>query len=146
MGAADFDSQHDVHAIGADTLMMLDNRGSPTGSRILEIELSEAPLAATIQKSWAIVDGAGAPVRCPIEGTAQQVPGSTDDHVLTLCNEDYAIMELEDPTGASGSPPPLYISLPDGTPDNFCLSGGPAARGDIQGWHKGYPMATVGEF
>ena len=144
-GVADFDSQHDVHAIGSNRLMMLDNRGSPTGSRILEIELRETPLAAVIEKSWMIVDAVGDPMRCALQGTAQPVPGSTD-HVLTLCSTDFSIIELEDPTGATGTPPPLYISLPDGTPDDFCLSGGPASRSGIQGWHKGYPLARVGEF
>jgi hypothetical protein len=81
-----------------------------------------------------------------LQGTAQQVPGSIDDHVLTLCSTDFSIIELEDPTGGTGTPPPLYISLPDGTPDDFCLSGGPATRGEIQGWHKGYPLARVGQF
>jgi hypothetical protein len=60
-----------------------------------------------------------------------------------MCADEYAVMELDDPTGASGTPPLLYISLPAGS---FCASGGPAARGDIQGWHKGYPLARVGEF
>jgi len=55
-------------------------------------------------------------------------------------------MELDDPTGGTGSPPPLYISLPDGTSDPFCASGGPATRRDIQGWHRGYPLERVGEF
>jgi hypothetical protein len=146
-GAADFDSQHDVHAIGSNRLMMMDNRGEPTGSRVLEIELMEGPPASTrIQKSWAVVDAAGDPVRCNIEGTGQQVPGSTDDHVVAVCSSEFAIMELDDPTGASGTPAPLYISLPDGTPDDFCLSGGPPMRGEIQGWHKAYPLARVGEF
>jgi hypothetical protein len=146
-GAADFDSQHDVHAISSNRLMMVDNRGEPTGSRVLEIELTEGPPAMTwIRKSWAITDAAGDPVRCPIEGTGHQVPGSTDDHILSICAEEFAIMELTDPTGASGTPPPLYISLPDGTPVDFCLSGGPAARGEIMGWHKAYPLDRVGEF
>jgi outer membrane protein assembly factor BamB len=143
-GAADFDSQHDVHAIASNRLMMVDNRGETTGSRVLEVELTDTPTPTTwIRKSWAITDSAGDPVRCPIEGTGEQVPGSTDDHVLSVCPDEYAVMELDDPTGASGTSPPLYISLPM---TGFCSSGGPAARSDIQGWHKGYPLERVGEF
>jgi hypothetical protein len=145
-GPATFDSQHDVNAVGPNLLMLVDNRGDPSGSRLLEIELTDHPPAATIQKSWAIVDGSGDPIRCSIEGTAQRVPGSSDDHVLTACNDEYAIVEMDDPTGGTGTPPPLYIWLPDGTPDAFCTSGGPAERRDLAGWHKGYPMARVGEF
>ena len=81
-----------------------------------------------------------------IEGTAQQVPGSTNDRVLSACDAAYAIMELGDPTGATGTAPPLYISLPDGTTDDYCTSGGPSTRNQMQGWHKAYPLATVGEF
>jgi hypothetical protein len=145
-GPADFDSQHDVHPISSSRLMMLDNRGSPVGSRVLEVELRAKPLVTVIQKSWALVDAAGDPLRCPKQGTAQPVPGSTDDHVLSTCADEWSIMELDDPTGGTGSPPPLYISLPDGTSEPFCASGGPASRRDIQGWHRGYPLERVGEF
>jgi hypothetical protein len=143
-GAADFDSQHDVNAIGSNQFMMIDNRGETTGSRVLEIELTDTPTPTTwIRKSWAITDSAGAPIRCPIEGTGRQVPGSTDDHVLSMCADSYAVMELDDPTGASGTSPLLYISLPS---TNYCAGGGPASRADIQGWHKGYPLERVGAF
>ena len=145
-GAADFDGQHDVHPLSSDRLMMIDNRGDPIGSRVLEIELRERPLATIIRKSWMLVDPVGDPLRCGFQGTAQPVPGSTDDHVLSMCADDFSIMELDDPTGGTGSAPPLHISLPDGTTDAFCASGGPADRREIQGWHRGYPLARVGEF
>jgi hypothetical protein len=28
----------------------------------------------------------------------------------------------------------------------FCASGGPADRNFIRGWHRAFPLATVGEF
>jgi hypothetical protein len=91
-----------------------------------------------------VVDAAGNPLECPLEGTAQNIPGS--DHVMAMCAEAYAFVELDDPTGADGTSPPLFIQLPDGTPDDFCTSGGPSQRADILGWHKAFPMASIGEF
>jgi hypothetical protein len=141
-GRADFQAQHGVHAIAENTLMMFDNRGAGAQSRVLEIELTEAPVAATITKSWAIVDDAGDPVLCPTEGTAELVPGS--DHVMALCNARHAFMELDDPSGNTGTPPPLIVGLPlDAT---FCSGDGPSSVRDISGWRNGYPAARIGEF
>jgi hypothetical protein len=142
VGRVEFHGQHGVHAIGASTLMMLDNRGAGSESRVLEIELTTAPRAATIEKSWAIVDEVGDPILCPTEGTAELVPGS--DHVLALCSSRHAFMELDDPTGNTGTPPPLFVGLP--LDDTFCLAGGPASARDLQGWHKGYPAERIGQF
>jgi hypothetical protein len=147
-GRAAFRAQHDVHAIGPDTLMMLDNGGAgASGSRVLEIELRASPDAAWVTKSWTLVDAAGDPMICQIEGTGQQVPGS-DDHVLAMCAQSYAFMELDDPTGNSGTPPPLFVQLPDGRmgAPEICTTGGPTNIHDMHGWHKGYPATRLGEF
>jgi len=142
VGRADFQAQHGVHAIAADTLMMFDNRGAGAQSRVLEIALTRDPNAATIQKSWAIVDEVGDPILCPIEGAAELVPGS--DHVIALCTSRHAFVELDDPTGNTGTPPPLFVGLPhDAT---FCLADGPSSVSGISGWHKGYPAERIGQF
>jgi hypothetical protein len=142
VGRAEFQGQHAVHAVGPNTLMMFDNRGAGAMSRVLEIELTRDPLAATIQKSWAIVDELGDPLLCPTEGTAEGVPNS--DHVLALCSTRHAFVELDDPTGNTGTPPPLFVSLP--TDDTFCLEGGPSSARDIHGWHKAFSAARLGQF
>jgi hypothetical protein len=80
-----------------------------------------------------------------VEGTAQLVPGTTD-HVLSMCNDRYDVVEMNDPTGATGTPPPLSIELPESPTEPFCTSGGPDSRMDIHGWHKAYPMANLGDF
>jgi hypothetical protein len=144
VGDDDFAEQHDVHAIDRDTLMMLDNSGNGPDARVLQIDLDSSSMVPTISKAWAVVDASGAPMVCPLEGTAQNIPGS--DHVMAMCAEQYAFIELDDPTGADGTPPPLFIQLPDGTPDDICTSGGPSSRASILGWHKAFPMATIGEF
>ena len=144
-GRATFKGQHNVHAIAEDTLMMLDNNGDTAGSRVLELELRTAPLSATITKSWAVVDAAGDPLNCTIEGSGEQVPDS--DHVLAMCATEYAFVELDDPTGNNGTPPPLFVQLPDGHgAEDICTTGGPTNIHDIQGWHKGYPASRLGEF
>jgi len=145
-GRASFKGQHDVHAIGDDTLLMLDNNGNGgSGSRVLELELRSMPLSATITKAWAVVDAAGDPLNCTIEGTGQQVPDS--DHVLAMCATGYSFAELDDPTGNSGTAPPLFVNLADGRgAEPVCTTGGPTNIHDIQGWHKGYPASRLGEF
>jgi hypothetical protein len=144
VGEPTFMEQHDAHAVGADMLMMLDNNGDPNGARVLELVLGRRPISTTIRRSWALVDGAGDPLDCPLEGTGQFVPDS--QHVLAVCSEEYAFMELDDPTGNSGTSPPLFVQLPDGTTDPICTTGGPSDRNQILGWHKAYPLATVGSF
>jgi hypothetical protein len=142
VGRAKFQGQHGVHAIAENTVMMLDNRGAGSQSRVLEIELTTDPVAATIQKSWAVVDDSGDPLLCNTEGTAELVAGS--DHVMALCSTRHAVMELDDPTGNTGTPPPLFVGLP--LDDTFCLANGPTSVRDIKGWHKGYPAARIGAF
>ena len=93
-----------------------------------------------------MVDGAGDPLYCPLEGSGQEIPNTSGASVLANCNDEYAVAELSDSTGATGAAPPLVISLPDGTTDDFCLAGGPSARSQIRGWHRSYPLARVGEF
>jgi hypothetical protein len=144
VGEVTFSEQHDVHATGEDMLMMFDNNGDPNGARVLELVLSRRPLNTTIRRSWAIVDGSGAPLDCPLEGTAQMIPGSS--HILSVCSAEYAFMELDDPSGNSGTPPPLFVQLPDGTSDPICTAAGPSDRDDILGWHKAFPMASIGSF
>ncbi len=146
VGASTFSGQHDVHATGLDRLMMFDNHGDPAGARVLELALDSTSGTPTIEKSWAMVSGAGNPLGCGVEGSAEQIPGSVDEHVLAMCAEVRVVSELDDPTGNSGNPPPLVISLPDGTRAEFCTSGGPDERSMIRGWHRAFPMATVGQF
>ncbi len=144
VGAVSFADQHGVHAIGADTLLMLDNQGDSAGARALQIRLDSDPLGAVIEKSWAVVSGTGNQLACATEGTAELVPGS--DNVLAMCAGVTVAVELDDPTGNSGTPPPLAISLPDGDPEAFCLVGGPDERNMIRGWRRAFPMERVGEF
>lgn len=145
VGPATFADQHDVHAIGDDTLLMFDNQGDTTGARALQIRLNDTrPRTAVIEKSWAVVNGSGSPLRCATEGTAELVPGS--DHAFVMCAGITVAVELDDPTGNSGNPPPLTISLPDGDPDEFCAVGGPDARSSISGWKRAFPIERVGEF
>jgi hypothetical protein len=144
VGEAAFSEQHDVHAVGTDTLMMLDNSGDPNGARAIELVLGRRPLTTTIRRAWALVDGSGAPLDCPLEGTAQTVPQS--QHVLSVCSAEYAFVELDDPSGRSGTPPPLFVQLPDGATDPTCTAAGPADRDEILGWHKAFPLARIGGF
>jgi hypothetical protein len=102
------------------------------------------PLSTTIRRSWALVDESGAPLDCPLEGTAQMVAGG--QHVLSVCSAQYAFMELDDPSGNSGSPPPLFVHLPDGTSAPICTSAGPSDRDQILGWHKVFPLTNIGTF
>jgi hypothetical protein len=144
-GRADFRAQHDVHAVGPDTLMMLDNSGDAAATRVLEIELISAPLSARIMKSWAMVDAAGDPMHCTIEGTGRQVPDSAN--AFAMCAQEYAFAELDDPTGNTGTAPPLFVQLPDGRgTEDICTIGGPTNIHDVHGWHKGYPAVRLGEF
>jgi hypothetical protein len=144
VGPATFSEQHDVHATAEDTLMMVDNTGDPNGARVIEVVLARRPLSATIRRAWALVDASGAPLDCPLEGTARTVPGS--QHVMSVCAAEYAFLEMDDPTGNSGTPPPLFVQLPDGTPDRICTAGGPMDRDEILGWHKVFPLASIGSF
>ncbi len=140
VGEDEFAEQHDTHATGRDTLMMLDNHGNGPAARVLEIDMSRSTNIPTIQKAWAVVDGSGDPLDCPLEGTGRNVPGS--DHVLAMCAQEFAFVELDDPTGNDGTAPPLFVQLSN----DVCTSGGPSDRSDILGWHKAFPMATIGEF
>ena len=144
VGDATFSDQHSVHAVGANTLLMLDNRGDSAGARALQIRLNRRPRSAVIEKSWAVVTAAGHQLRCKTEGTAELVPGS--DHAFVMCAGVTVAVELDDPTGNAGNPPPLAISLPDGDTQEFCLVGGPAERNVIRGWTSAFPMERVGEF
>ena len=143
-GEAAFADQHDVHATSTNTIMLYDNQGDPNGARVLEIGLVPASSSATINKSWALVDDAGNPLECNLEGSGNTIPGST--RVLAMCNDNKSIGELVDETGNTGSAPPLYVYLPDGTPTAFCTTGGPSDPGRIRGWQRAFPMANVGEF
>ena len=144
VGPATFSDQHDVHAIGATTLLMLDNQGDSAGARALQLRLQSAPRTSVIEKAWAVVSGAGGQLGCGTEGTAQMIPGS--ENVLATCAGVTVIVELDDPTGNAGTPPPLAISLPDGDPEEFCAVGGPDERNMIRGWRRAFPLERVGEF
>lgn len=144
VGDARFADQHDVHAIAANTLMMLDNQGDSGGARALQIYLDASVPSATIEKSWAMVNAGGDPLECELEGSAAMVPGS--EHAFILCANLRIASELDDPTGNTGSAPPLVISLPNGDTDAFCTAGGPTERSGLRGWHRAFPLATVGAF
>ncbi len=147
VGEAAFADQHDAHAVSATGMMMFDNLGDPNGARVLRIALTGmgASREATIDRSWAVVDAAGDPLDCPLEGSGREVPGTSSARVLANCNDEYTVVELDDATGNTGNVPALAISLPDGTTEDYCLSGGPATR-MFRGWHRAFPLATVGEF
>ena len=148
VGAATFSGQHDVHAVGEGLLMMFDNMGDTAGSRLIQLYLDATTGGATIEKSWAMLDGNGDPMRCGMEGAAELVPNSAGGHAFGVCKDRYTVAELDDPTGAAGTAPPLVVSLPDGSVREgpFCASGGPSDRNFIRGWHRAFPLATVGEF
>ncbi len=141
-GPASFSDQHDAHAVGTDLLMMFDNQGWSRGSRVLRISLDAPSGTATIDRSWMLMDGSGSPLVCPVEGSGQIVPGSTN--VLANCNDENTIVELSDATGATGTAPPLVISFPSST--DFCSSGGPATTNDLRGWHRAFPIENLGSF
>ena len=148
-GARAFSGPHDVHMIGPDTMMMLDNLGDPAASRVLRISLDASSWQPTIDGSWALVDAAGAPLDCPLEGSAQPVPGSGGEHVLAACKDEFTVVELDDSSGYPAGhtiEPPLVISLPDGSSDDFCTSGGPSTRAGLRGFYRAYPLAAVGSF
>jgi len=150
IGSTTFASQHDVHEVGTDTILMLDNKGNPgaapgtVATRALSISFTNGPSpSARIEKSWALVDDNPvivSPLACPFKGSAQLVPGDSDS-VLALCHDEWVIEELNDPTGAETSPS-LYISLP---PENVCPTTG-TERPGIDGWYRAYPLDRIGEF
>jgi hypothetical protein len=139
-GEAAFADQHDVHATATNTIMLFDNQGDPNGARVLEIGLVPASSSATINKSWAVVDAAGDPLDCALEGSGNTIPGSTS--VLAMCNDARAFVELTDATGGTGTAPPLYVSLAT----DFCTMGGPSDASRIRGWQRAFPLANIGEF
>ena len=145
-GSAEFEGQHAVHATSANEIMLFDNRGDAGASRVIELELDSKTSVATIRKSWSLANGMGDPLVCGIEGSGEYVPGTKDDHVLAMCSDRFTIVEMGNSTGASGVVPALAIELPDTVAEPFCTSGGPAERRDLQGWHKAFPLARVGEF
>jgi hypothetical protein len=142
-GDATFAGQHDVHAVAQDSLMMLDNLGSDeTSSRVLRLALDEQTGVATIDRSWAIADTSGTPLLCRLEGSAQEVPGTEGESVLSMCNDAFSVVELADSTGAAVAPE-LMITLPE---DGFCTEGGPQGRFGIHGWYRAFPVEAIGEF
>ena len=145
-GPLGFDGQHDVHALSENEILMFDNLGDRAGARAIRLALDDGPpREVTLDASWAVVDAAGTRLPCEQQGSAQEVPGS--DHVLALCSEAYAIVELGDPTGAA-SVPPLAIWLDDTTsgPTRFCTSGGPSSRDGLGGFYRAYAVDAIGEF
>lgn len=139
-GDAAFADQHDVHATATNTIMLFDNQGDPDGARVLEIGLTPATSTATINKSWAVVDAAGAALDCLLEGSGETIPGSTN--VLAMCNDSHAFVELTDATGTTGTAPPIHVTLAS----DFCTTGGPSTAGRLRGWQRAFPMDNVGEF
>jgi hypothetical protein len=146
-GDATFSAQHDVHSVGYDTMMMLDNLGDRVGSRVLRI--SNISTDPTIDRNWVLLDATGKPMECPVEGSAQEVPGTGGDNVLSVCQDEYAVVELDDYDGyspKSTNHPPLVITLPDGTTDDFCTVDGPSNRRFLRGLYRAYPLAALGSF
>lgn len=143
-GRTDFAGQHDAHAVADDVLMMFDNAGFPTGSRVLRLTLDETAGTATIDRSWMMLDGSGAAMVCPLEGSGEYVPGSSDQNVLANCNDENTIAELSESTGRTGTAPPLVISFPSDT--DFCSAGGPSNSNSLRGWHRSFPISNLGVF
>jgi hypothetical protein len=154
VGATTFASQHDVHEVGENTILLFDNKGNPgatTGtaaSRALQITFTEGDSpSAHIEKSWALVGNdpvVVSPLECPFKGSAQLVPGdTTGDSALVLCHQEWVIEELNDPTGAETSPS-LYIAIP-APPYEPCPTTG-TLRPGIDGWYRAYPLENIGEF
>jgi hypothetical protein len=144
-GPASFGDQHDVHSDGDGHLLMLDNTGD-AGSRVLRLSFQGAlgmapPTTAVIDRSWVLTNADGAPLECPIEGSAEIVPGTTGDTVLALCNAAHTIAELSDSDGLIDGVPALVVSLPmiDVCPTGISLSA-------VAGWYRAFPLETVGEF
>jgi hypothetical protein len=146
---AAFKGQHDAHEVRANEIMMFDNLGETAGARVLRIAMDYTGFTATIDRSWMLMDENGDPLSCPIEGSGQEVPDAEGDdeegdHVLANCNDQNTVVELTDWSGATGTPPPLVISLPR---RGFCPMGtGPVDRQDIWGWHRSFPAVSIGAF
>jgi hypothetical protein len=145
-GPATFEAQHDVHSVGYDTILMLDNLGDRAGARVLRI--SNVSADPTIDRNWPLLDATGKQMDCPVEGSAQDVPGSGGDNVLSVCQDEYAIVELSEYHGdaSSSGHPPLVISLPDGDTEAYCTTGGPAHRRFLRGFYRVYPLSALGSF
>jgi len=144
-GPAAFGDQHDVHSDGDGHLLMLDNTGDGD-SRALRISFQGAvgmrpPTTAVIDRSWMLADASGNPLACPIEGSAEIVPGTSGNSVLALCNGEHTIAELSDSDGELGSVPALVVSLPL---MDVCPSG--IGLGGLAGWYRAFPLETVGDF
>jgi hypothetical protein len=139
-GRASFASQHDVHAIASDTLIMFDNMGDVAGSRVLRLTLEDD--VATIDRSWAVADAKGIPLTCRIEGSAQLVSGTEMERAVAMCNDEFTIVELAD---SSGNPtvPPLVVWVPE---RDFCAEGGPELRRGLRGWYRAFPVDRLGDF
>jgi hypothetical protein len=143
-GEAGFGDQHDVHSDGDGHLLMLDNTGD-IHTRVLRISFLDAlgmapPSTAVIDRSWPLVDADGTPLSCPIEGSAEIVPGTSGQTVLALCNAARTIAELSDSDGDIDDLPALVVSLPV----VGACSGGVSPP--IGGWYRAFPLATVGAF
>ena len=151
LGTSVFSSQHDVHAIDDDTLLLFDNQGNVNSigkgqSRVLSITFDTTTWsAAVIDRSWALVDDVEPPVglNCPSNGSGELVPGQTDT-VLALCHEEYVIAELNDPSGFP-TPPSLYITIPE-SPAEVCGKTDSTSRYGITGWYRAYPLESLGDF
>jgi len=142
-GATTFAAPHDVHEVSANELMMFDNLGDPTGSRVLRMAMDYTNKTAAIDRSWVVVDESGTALSCPVEGSGELVPDS-EEHVLANCNDENTVVELSDFSGdVTGAAPPLVISLPD---SGWCTTGGPIHREDIWGWHRAFPAVGIGAF
>ena len=63
-----------------------------------------------------------------------------------MCVNNHSISELSNATGNTGTAPPLYVYLPDGTTEDICTSGGPSDVDKIHGWQRAFPMANIGAF
>jgi hypothetical protein len=143
----DFADQHDVHSVAADTLLMFDNQGDATQSRVLQIMLDPVGTAmstgsALIEKLWPVVDDAGGPEACSAQGSAEAVGSGS---VLALCNFGHFVEELG-PDADHGAPltvPTLFIQLDSpACPPGF----GPSNPNSIHGWYRAFPLAKIGDF
>ena len=139
-GPAKFAKQHDAYAISGDAVMLFDNLGDPTASRVLRIDLGSD--AAIVSRSWVVTDASGTRLSCRIHGSAQYVSGTDDGSVLAMCNDEHTIVEISDGSG-NAVVPPLAISLPE---TGFCDEGGLTEVQQVRGWYRAYTVDGIGDF
>lgn len=141
-GTAVWEDQHDPHFVSTNELMLFDNTGDPRGSRVLRVTVDATAHTATINHAWMLMDHLGAGIACPVQGVAQEVPGTSGARVVAMCKEETTFAELSLSTGAVGTAPPLVVSVPS---TGTCSNGSTIEPSDLQ-WNRVFPAANLGAF